>query len=204
MLGFIRLVSYLVLAGLGAAAAATLYRFGPDRAAAQWAWLTPGSIGATVIWLIMTTGFGFYVANFGSYDATYGSLGAIVVMLTWLSLSAYVFLLGAEVNSELERQTMHDTTTGAAHPMGERNAVVADEVAGGGRERTAPDPATPPVRGPLSDRTLLVSADKLAARAGTIAALTAAGGLGALRRGRGWGVGLLAVAAWSAWKRPRR
>lgn len=121
-----RLLSYLILAGLAAAGAATLYRYGPDRAHAKWVWMTPGSVGATLIWIAMTVGFGFYVANFGSYDATYGSLGAIVVMLTWLSLSAYVFLLGAELNSELERQTDADTTTGPDRPPGERGAAMAN------------------------------------------------------------------------------
>jgi membrane protein len=133
-----RLVSYLILAGLGAAGAATLYRYGPDRAHAQWVWLTPGSVGATLIWIAMTVGFGFYVANFGSYDATYGSLGAIVVMLTWLSLSAYVFLLGAELNSELERQTDADTTTGPSRPAGARGAAVADD---GAQAKPAPAPS---------------------------------------------------------------
>jgi membrane protein len=133
-----RLLSYLILAGLGAAGAATLYRYGPSRAHARWVWLTPGSVGATLIWIAMTVGFGFYVANFGSYDATYGSLGAIVVMLTWLSLSAYVFLLGAELNSELERQTDADTTTGPDRAPGERGAAMANVGA-------APPAAIPPV-----------------------------------------------------------
>ena len=186
--GAIRLVAYLILAGLAAGAAASLYRYGPHRSHARWSWLTPGSVGATAIWLLMTTGFGFYVANFGSYDATYGSLGAIVVMLTWLSLSAYVFLLGAELNSELERQTGEDTTVGASRAPGARGASVADDGA----------PA------PLSERATLVSTDTLIGTGGAAGALVAAAGLAALRRGRGWGVGLLAVSAAIAWsRRPR-
>lgn len=77
----------------------------------------------------MTFGFGLYVANFGNYDATYGSLGAAMVLLTWLYLSAYVLLLGAELNCELERQTSRDTTTGDEQPLGERGAYAADTVA---------------------------------------------------------------------------
>ncbi|MFT4055228.1 MAG: YhjD/YihY/BrkB family envelope integrity protein, partial [Novosphingobium sp.] len=73
--------------------------------------------------------FGLYVANFGNYDATYGSLGAAMVLLTWLYLSAYVLLLGAELNCELERQTSRDTTTGAELPLGKREAYAADTVA---------------------------------------------------------------------------
>lgn len=186
----IRLSSYVLLAGLAAAGAATLYRYGPDRRHAQWTWLTPGSVAATVIWLAMTTGFGFYVANFGSYDATYGSLGAIVVMLTWLSLSAYVFLLGAELNSELERQTDRDTTDGPVRPMGHRGASVADQPAVGlattlpNDDAEAKQPVTVPPVG-----------------AGMLPTLMATGGLAALKRGRGWGAGLLAAAGAVAWLR---
>ncbi|PWQ83542.1 hypothetical protein DKY64_21810, partial [Stenotrophomonas maltophilia] len=69
-----------------------------------WVWLSPGSLAATMLWLGGTAGFGVYVSNFGNYGATYGSLSAVIVMLTWLWLSAFVFLLGAELNAELERQ----------------------------------------------------------------------------------------------------
>lgn len=100
----ISLVTYAVLGGIAAAAAATLYRYGPSRAKARWVWLTPGSIFFAAVWLVLTLGFGFYVRNFGNYGATYGSLSAPIVLLTWLYLSSYVLLFGAEVNSEVERQ----------------------------------------------------------------------------------------------------
>lgn len=121
--------SYILVGLVGAALAATIYRYGPDRSHARWRWLTPGSVFASVSWMIMTLGFGLYVANFGNYDATYGSLGAAMVLLTWLYLSAYVLLLGAELNCELERQTSKDTTTGAEVPLGQRGAYAADTVA---------------------------------------------------------------------------
>ena len=121
--------SYAVMGLVGAAAAATLYRFAPNRQHARWTWLTPGSVLASLSWLIMTLGFGLYVANFGNYDATYGSLGAAIVLLTWLNLSAYVLLFGAEFNCELERQTARDTTTGPEQPIGTRGARMADTVA---------------------------------------------------------------------------
>ncbi|MFK4870378.1 YihY/virulence factor BrkB family protein [Novosphingobium sp. ZW T3_23] len=125
----VTILSYTLIGLVGAALAATIYRYGPDRAHAKWRWLTPGSIFASVSWMVMTFGFGLYVANFGNYDATYGSLGAAMVLLTWLYLSAYVPLLGAEINCELERQTSRDTTTGAEVPLGRRGAYAADTVA---------------------------------------------------------------------------
>jgi membrane protein len=105
MLTGIRLASYLLLGALVVTAAACLYRYAPCRPHAKWVWLSPGALIATVVWLMATAGFGFYASNFGNYNATYGSLGAVVVLLTWLWLSAYVFLIGAELNGELERQT---------------------------------------------------------------------------------------------------
>lgn len=81
---------------------ALIYRYGPDRPEAEWKWITPGSVLATIVWIVATLGFGVYVANFGNYNATYGSLGAVIVFLTWLYLTAYVVLFGAELNSMLE------------------------------------------------------------------------------------------------------
>ena len=122
----IGIVGYLALGMIVVSAAALLYRFGPDRKHAKWVWLTPGSFAATALWLGATAIFAFYVANFGSYGATYGSLGAVVVLQLWLWLSAYILLLGAELNSQLERRTAKDTTTGPPAPPGERGAAVAD------------------------------------------------------------------------------
>jgi membrane protein len=132
-----KILSYLVMAGVGAAAAATLYRYGPDRDEPKWTWLTPGSGFTAIAWLIVTLGFGFYVANFGSYDATYGTLGGAIVLLTWLYLSAYILLLGAELNCELERQTVQDTTIGPAQAIGNRGAHAADTVADDGSTASA-------------------------------------------------------------------
>jgi membrane protein len=109
-----KLLSYVVLVLAGAGGAATLYRFAPSRHTAKWVWLTPGSVMAGILWLAMTTGFGVYVANFTDYGATYGSLAAVIVLLTWLYLSSYVLVLGAELNSELERQTNAATTKPAS------------------------------------------------------------------------------------------
>jgi membrane protein len=121
---------YLAMAVLAAGVAATLYRFGPSREDARWQWLTPGSIFTALVWLVLAIGFSFYVTKLTDYDATYGSIAAIVMLLTWMYLSAYVFLFGAELNAELEHQTAKDSTTGRPEPLGRRGAWVADHVAG--------------------------------------------------------------------------
>jgi len=119
-----------LLAGVGLLALAVLYRFGPSRQAARWRWLPVGSVLAGVLWLTVSGLFSFYVSNFGSYNATYGSLGAVIVTLLWLFLSATAVIVGAIINAETERQTARDSTVGEAQPRGERGAVVADELPG--------------------------------------------------------------------------
>ena len=186
----IRLMSYTVLACLGVSAAACLYRFGPNRHKAKWAWLTPGSLAATVVWMAATIGFGVYVSRFGNYGATYGSLSAVVILLTWLWLSAYVFLLGAELNSELEHQTTRDTTTGEAAPMGLRGAAVADTVA------TADTPAEAPSPAATGGVGVLAAAHLGGVHGGVPASLLALAGLRSIRRGSPVaGLGLIAVGA---------
>ncbi len=124
-----KLAGYIILTLLAAGIAATLYRFGPSREDAKWKWITPGSVFAAVAWLLLTIGFGFYVSNFTNYSASYGSLGAVVALLTWMYLSAYAFIVGAELNSEIEHQTAKDSTTGHPQPLGDRGAWAADNVA---------------------------------------------------------------------------
>ena len=217
LLFFGKLLSYTLLGLGGAAAAATLYRYGPSRKKARWSWITPGSLFAALCWLLLTLGFGIYVAKFGNYNATYGSLGAVVVLLTWLYLSSYVLLFGAELNSELEHQSAADTTDGAAQPLGERGAWAADHVAIGltaKSEDFAADREADRVAGSLPLPRATMPADLLAARVtsrvGSIFGLKGAGmlpsglatvGLALIRRrGRALpGAALLAVAAASAW-----
>jgi membrane protein len=105
---------------------ALLYRYGPSRDRAEWKWVTPGGIGAAVLWLAASMLFSWYVANFGSYNETYGSLGAVIGFMTWIWLSTIVVLVGAEVNAEVEHQTAQDTTSGGRQPMGTRGAQMAD------------------------------------------------------------------------------
>lgn len=124
-----KIVGYLVLVLLAAAVASILYRFGPSREEAKWKWITPGSFFVALTWLLLTWAFGIYVGHFTNYHATYGSLGAVVALLTWMYLSAYAFMVGAELNSEIEHQTAKDSTTGSPRPLGRRGAWAADNVA---------------------------------------------------------------------------
>lgn len=106
-----------------------LYRYAPNRRGiARAAWLTPGAITATILWALATWAFTIYLQNFGNYNKIYGSLGAVIVLLLWLYLSAFVCLLGAALNAELELQQRKDTTRGPARPMGQRGAFVADNL----------------------------------------------------------------------------
>ena len=136
--GFVRAVigvlTYALMAAVTVTGASLLFRFAPYRPRARLRWGTPGAVLATIVWLGATTGFGVYVANFGNYGATYGSLGAIVVLLTWLWLSAYAFLLGAALDVQLYRSrstTPVAAATEAAPVQHESRAAVAAAGVGG-------------------------------------------------------------------------
>ncbi len=107
---------------------AVLYRYGPSRERAKWRWVSWGSVFAAAAWLVASVGFSLYAANFGSYDKTYGTLGAVIGLMTWIWISSMVVLMGAELNSEIEHQTARDSTTGPPEPLGARGATMADSV----------------------------------------------------------------------------
>jgi len=120
--------SWVLLAALTALALAVLYRYGPARDDAEWKWLTPGSIIACILWIVASIGFSIYVSNFGSYNESFGSMAGAIILLMWLWISAFIVLLGAEFNSEMEAQTRKDSTTGPDELMGQRDAVKADKL----------------------------------------------------------------------------
>ncbi len=107
-------------------ALAVIYRYGPSRNRARWQWVSWGGCTAAVFWIIASLLFSFYVANFGNYNKTYGSLGAVVGFMTWIWISSIVVLMGAELNAELEQQTDRDSTIGPEKPRGHRGAFKAD------------------------------------------------------------------------------
>ena len=117
---------WILLAGGFLSGICLLYRYAPNRRPAQWRWVTPGSVLATVLWLGASVGLSTYVGRFGDYNEVYGSVGAVVVLLLWFYLTAYIVVLGGELNAELEHQTRRDTTRGPERAMGERGAYVAD------------------------------------------------------------------------------
>lgn len=80
-----------------------VYRYAPDKSTPGFKWVLPGSLVATVLWLIASWGFSYYVSNFGSYGSMYGSISAVVVMLLWLFITSFIILLGAGLNSEIEK-----------------------------------------------------------------------------------------------------
>jgi membrane protein len=89
---------------LVAFALAVLYRFGPtDTLNPKWHWITWGSGVASLLWIVASALFSYYASNFGNYNATYGSLGAVIGLMTWIWISATVIILGAELNSEIEK-----------------------------------------------------------------------------------------------------
>lgn len=99
-----------------------VYRYGPNRRGNRPGWITPGSIMATVLWMLVSIAFSIYVANFAHYNEVYGSLGAAVALLMWFYLSAFVVLLGGCLNAALE--------AGEARPIPDGPGPAAQEEAG--------------------------------------------------------------------------
>ncbi|MFD3001896.1 YihY/virulence factor BrkB family protein [Pontibacter toksunensis] len=120
------LLAVIIMSGL-----ALIYKIGPNRDKPKFRWVSWGAGIATVLWLIGSLLFSWYVTNFGNYNETYGSVAAVIILMLWFNLTSYIILLGAEINSELEHQTEKDTTVGEDQPMGARGAYHADHVADG-------------------------------------------------------------------------
>jgi len=100
-----------------------VYYFAPD-AEQEWAWITPGAVFGTLLWLIVSLVFRFYVANFADYNATYGAVGAVIVLLLWFYISGLAILIGAELNAEIEHASPHGKDPGEKVP-GQRKKIGA-------------------------------------------------------------------------------
>jgi membrane protein len=125
ILEFARWPILLVLVAFGLT---VIYRYGPSRAEPRWQWITWGSVFAAIVWLAASALFSWYSANFGSFNKTYGSLGAVIGFMTWMWLSIIVVLIGAKLNAEIEHQTVRDSTAGRPKPLGGRGAKMADTI----------------------------------------------------------------------------
>jgi len=124
-----RTLPWILLVTIFCFACGVMYRFGPSRRPARKRWVFPGIAFALVSWLTISFGFSKFVVHFGAYNETFGGLASVIILLIWLWLTAMVVILGAELNSELERQTIVDTTRGPCRPLGERGASMADFLA---------------------------------------------------------------------------
>ena len=124
----VNLVRWPLLFAVALLVLAIIYRYGPSRARPRWRWVNWGAAVATILWLLGSIAFSIYVQNFGSYNETYGSIGAVIILLMWFWLSAFSVLFGAELNAEMEHQTERDSTTGEPRRRSMRGAYVADHV----------------------------------------------------------------------------
>lgn len=111
---------------------AALFRWAPKRASPKWRWVSVGSLAATVLWLGFCGLFSIYSHHFLEIRGGYGAITGVVALALWLFGSAYVILLGAELNAEIEHQTARDSTVGEPKPLGLRGAFVADHIGDAG------------------------------------------------------------------------
>jgi len=117
-----KILQWPVVFALVSLGMALIYYFAPD-AKQSWIWITPGSIVATLLWLIISLAFKLYIAKFNSYDnATYGMLGGVIVLLLWFYASGIAVLMGAELNAEIEHTAPTGKAPGEKVPGGNRAA----------------------------------------------------------------------------------
>ena len=110
-----KILQWPIVFGLTSTAMALIYYFAPD-VEQDWVWLTPGSILATALWLLMSFGFKYYVGNWGNYTETYGLIGAVMILLLWFYITGLVILIGAEMNAEIEHASPHGKDPGEKIP----------------------------------------------------------------------------------------
>ncbi len=124
-------VQWPVALSLMVFAVALLYYFAPD-AGQPFRWITPGGLIGVLLWVLASVIFRFYVSNFGSYDATYGSIGAVIVLLLYLYISSLTILFGAELNATLVR--LKEEISGEqvldAEPAGEKPDILEENQQG--------------------------------------------------------------------------
>lgn len=110
-----QIIQWPIVFLLVATAIGMIYYFGPD-AEQEWVWITPGSLLATILWIIISIGFRFYVTAFGNFNATYGAIGGVIVAMLWLYISGLAILVGAEANAEIENASPWGKDKGEKRP----------------------------------------------------------------------------------------
>jgi membrane protein len=115
------ILQWPVVLALVATAIGLIYYFAP-HVEQDWVWITPGSVVATLLWLTLSLVFKVYLTYFGNYNETYGTIGAVIVLLTWLYLSGLAIIFGAEMNSEIEHASPYGKDTGEKVP-GEKRRI---------------------------------------------------------------------------------
>jgi membrane protein len=134
-----KIVQWPLVFMLVSLAIALVYYFAPD-AEQSFMWITPGSILATVLWLLTSLGFRFYVTNFASYNATYGTIGGVIVLMLWLYVSSLAVLVGAELNAEIEHASPYGKDPGEKELGAKKKIGVLAEQAWNERERAGLTP----------------------------------------------------------------
>jgi membrane protein len=119
-----KVLQWPVVFSLVSAAIAGIYYWGPD-ADQDWVWLTPGAVIATLLWLLASLGFKYYVASMGHYTETYGAIGGFMVLMLWFYISGLVILLGAELNAEIEHSSPYGKDEGEKVPGQKKKIGVA-------------------------------------------------------------------------------
>lgn len=112
-----KILQWPLVFALVATAIALVYYFAPD-AEQEWVWITPGSVLATALWVIISLGFKLYLARFGTYNETYGAIGGVMVLLLWFYLSGIALLIGAELNAEIEHASPYGKNPGEKKKIG--------------------------------------------------------------------------------------
>lgn len=157
----------LVVVGIG-----IVYYFAPD-AERMWVWLTPGTLVATILWLVGSLVFRWYAVNYASYEATYGAIGGVILLLLWFYLSGLVIVIGAEINAEIEHASAWAKAPGEKVP-GQKKKIGAAAARAyrdvSARTPAPPEPHLPPALPPYRSPTVLerlVAALLVARRSGS-------------------------------------
>ena len=155
-------VFLLVTTGIG-----LVYYFGPD-ADQDWAWITPGAVVATLLWLVVSLVFKFYVANFTDYEGSYGTVGGVIVVLLWFYVSGIAILTGAKLNAEIEHASPYGKAPGQKNAQGKlllgaraarafRQRQLSGELEGDTPPPSTPLPAVKPALGAAVAGAILIT-----------------------------------------------